>query len=941
MKLYKAYILFTLLNFSVFASLFSQSLNQNPVLIKGQLDNGLTYYVYPNNTPKGEAVYRLFIKSGSVFEEDSQKGLAHFLEHMAFNGSKHFPGNAMIRFLESKGAKFGKDLNAHTSYNETVYKLQLPSSDPLVVDSTMTILADWAGGLLLDSIEIEKERGVIMSEWLSKTGPKYEAQNVLLNELLNNSRYADRLVIGDTAIIKNFRHQEIRDYYNKWYDPSLMAVAVVGDIDAETIKQQIHKKFGKLPSQMKGQTIPIYNIPPYTSMQAKKIVDESLDKIELIGIQILPKLRSIKIEADYAQYLQRLMLNQLLNSRMSALTFDNPPYKKGNIAISGFLNTASILMTSVELTPTKINNGINAFANDIEQIYRYGFISLEIEKTKKNYLASLRRKAELDSPAKSTTLMNEIYSDFYNGHMIITPKDEYRLAKKYITQIDSISLLRYMNQTFDWDKTHFILSAFDKVNDELPSDKQIKDTFEGLKQKKILPYSKIVDVPDKLLDTIPKAGTIMNREYISEIDAYRLHLSNGAQVIFKASDYDKNKIILSGFRKGGLYALDSTDYVNGLFAGNVIALSGAGEFSRDAINHRLAGNTASIVFRIAKMRTGLLGSCTKADLETLFQLLYLKWTQPKVDSLIFNQLKEKAIESYLTSNKTESEKFYRDLSYIFQGKNYTNKELTDSIIENELILDRIIPTFDHLLGTATGSTFVIVGDCTIDDLEPYISQYLAALPTGDPNVEYKFERENISINNITFERHTGESPHAIVNLVFQQNEIDGSLQKQNLLNEILKSVLRMKLLESLREEMGMVYSVSVSAGSTKLPSPLSRQTITFTTASENVDKLINRIFDDLRLMVDSPSSFESELADVKTNLIKNMKLDIQKNLFWSSYIRNAIFNDEPDWNYILQYDEIVNNITTDDIAKIINKNLLNSQSKVRAVLYPMKNNKKQ
>ena len=199
-------------------------------VVTGKLKNGLTYYIYPNDNPRGEAVYRLFIKAGSVYETERQKGLAHFLEHMAFNGSRNFPADAMVRFLESKGAKFGADLNAHTSFNETVYKLQLPSSDPAMVDSTMMILADWATGLTIDPVEVEKERGVIMSEWLSKKDAKRDANNMLLMALLNNSRYSDRLTIGDTAVIKNCSRNDIADYYKSWYHPSLMAVAVAGDV---------------------------------------------------------------------------------------------------------------------------------------------------------------------------------------------------------------------------------------------------------------------------------------------------------------------------------------------------------------------------------------------------------------------------------------------------------------------------------------------------------------------------------------------------------------------------------------------------------------------------------------------------------------------------------------------------------------------------------------
>lgn len=916
--------------------IFSQKLEQNPTLIKGQLDNGLTYYIYPNLNPKGEAIYRLFIKSGSIFENDNQKGLAHFLEHMAFNGTKHFPGNGIVRFLESKGAKFGKDLNAHTSYNETVYKLQLPSSDPLMVDSTMTILADWAGGLSLDSLEIESERGVIMSEWLSKTGPKYDAQNVLLKELLNESRYADRIVIGDTAVIKNFAHKEIRDYYKKWYDPSLMAVAVTGDIDPKEIEKMIYEKFGSLNSQLKGTSVPSYTIDPYSDMEAKRMIHESLDKVELVALQLLPKLKGVSTEEDYLPYLERTILNRLLNARISDLSFNDPPYSKTSVGISSFLNTTSCLLASVELTPTKIREGIDTFAINVEQIYRHGFLPLEIAKVKKSYLAALKRKAETETPALSTNLMAEIYSDFYAGNMIITPQREYELAEKYISLIDSTSLVEYLHKTVDWNKTHFIVSSFEKIKDELPSDDEVLVLFKSLKNKEIQPYSKNIEIPENLLNKIPKAGKIVGEKYIKEIDAYDLKLSNGARVIFKPSDIDKEKIYITSFRKGGLYALDSTEYVNGTFARSIVSLSGAGDFSRDALSYYLTGNTASVTLLSDKTRVGAYGSANKDDLETLFQLYYLKMTQPKIDSQIYDQVRKKAIESYQTANTTQSDIFYEDLSYLIQGKNYTNRKLTDTIIENELKQDQLIGTFNKLYEGAKDFMFVIIGNCSKADIEPYITQYLAALPKGNPKTKYKFKREGVKIENTLFERHTGETPKALVNLVFQQqNEVDGLL-KENLLNDIMKSVIRTKLLKSLREEMGMVYSVSVSASSTLFPSELSRQTISFSTAPENVDQLVDRTLVELRKMVENPTSFESELNDVKTNLIKNRNVEVQSNTFWSSYIRNVVFNNEKDWTFYTNYDSIVERITTNEIANIINKRLLDDQSMIRAVLYPMK-----
>lgn len=914
----------------------AKEVKRHPGLIEGQLNNGLSYYIFPNGYPKGEAVYRLFIKSGSVYEKESQKGLAHFLEHMAFNGSQHFPGNSLVRFLESKGARFGKDLNAHTSFNETVYKLQLPSNDPFVVDSTITILADWCGGLLLDSLEIENERGVILSEWLSKTGPKFDAQNALLMELLNNSHFSQRIVIGDTAVIKNFSHQELHDFYNEWYHPSLMAVAVTGDIDAEAVEKAIVEKFGGYYGKKKR--LPDYTISDYREMEIKTVIHESFDKIELIGLQLMPLLPPVKKEKDYPAYLQRILLNRLFSLRLNALSFDHPDYNKASVGLSSFLNEKSILITSVELQPNKVVSGADQFLHHLEQMYRYGFIPAEIERIKKSYLASLERRAYSKAPVQSISLMNEIYSDFFTGNAMVIPEEEFRLAQKFIEKIDSASLVRYMQETMDWDKTHFLLTSFETEGDETLLRDSIFTIVSNIKKKTLRPYAKEIEIRSELLHDTPSGGKIVSRKQIPEVGIDELNLSNGATVFYKHSPEDKDRVVLSGFRKGGLYAVDSTYYVSGSYAPSIIGLSGAGNFSRDELSYFLAGNTASVRFLIDKTRSGISASSAPVDVETLFQLLYLKWTQPRIDNSVFNQVKEKAIESYQNKNETGSEKFYHGLADLLQEDNHTTRKLNDTIIIRELHADKALKVFNDTFGGAGNFTFVIISDLSLEELEPYIETYLAGLPKGTPDMDYKIKRRLNPIHEKTvFEQHIGENPRASVSLIFQQDAAGESPALSSLEDDLIKAVIRMKLLRALREELGMVYSVGVTASSTLYPSPVSRQTISFTTAGENVDALIDRTFSELRKMANEPDYFASELNDVKTNLKKEMQLNKQKNAFWSSTIRNTIFNKEKDWHMVTDFNKVIQGISPAQIAEKIRERMVESESFVQAVLYPKPN----
>ena len=926
-KLFTIFLLLLFVN-----QLNAASLPQNYKLKKGKLSNGITYYIYPNQYPKGEAVYRLFIKSGSVYETDEQQGLAHFLEHMAFNGTENFPGNMLIRFLESKGAKFGKDLNAHTSFNETVYKLQLPSSDLKMVDSTLTILADWADGLLLDSAEIESERGVILSEWLSKEGPEKEINNALLMELLNGSHFSKRIVIGDTAVIKNFEHNTLRDYYEKWYHPQLMAIAVVGDVDVSDIEKMILQKFGSIKSSPRIK-LAKYGIPDFKKNEVKVMVHPSLKKVELSMIQLLPMNKPVRKAKDYPAYLERTLLNRLMKARLNSNSFNNTSYKNGGAGVSDFLNTKSVFLASVELIPGKINVGIDSFFTHFEQIYRYGFLPVEIEKVKKTYLSQINRRATSSSPVASQSIMDEVYSDFYRANLMITAQDEYELLEKYISEVDSVKLIRLFRKIYKPSSMHFQLSAFDNLEGEIPTEKALIEKFTRIRTVDVPAYHKVINVPDSLLSYEPVDGTIVSRDSIASIGATIYELSNGVKLVFKKSVSEKGRISLSAFRQGGLYALDSSNYVSGAFAGSVVSLSGAGAFTRDELSQYLAGNTASVRFLIEKTRSGLVGGANEQDAKTLFQLLYLKWTEPRIDTLVFEQTKKMSIESYLTKNKTEQTQFFEDMNKLLKKEDYTTAELTDTIIRKDVKIENILPIFNESFGKAGDYTFIITSDVDYKTLEPYILKYIGGLPTGNQNTKYQYQGGEFNTMKTLFERKAGDSPKSTVSMIFQQTSLPLELDLFNLQSELLVNVLKMKLIKALREEMGMVYSVGVNASATIRPSVLSRNSISFSCLPENVKVLVEKTKSIIDEINTKPESYETELNDVKANLIKEMKLNKQRDSFWSTYIRNSFFNNQTNWNLVINYDDYVNSVTSNEIALLLANNF-NFNNLIQCVLLP-------
>lgn len=911
----------------------AQQLTRDPKLRIGQLENGLTYYIYPNQNPKGEAVYRLFVKAGSVNERDDQQGLAHFLEHLAFNGTKHFPGDGIVRFLESKGAKFGKDLNAHTSFNETVYKLQLPSTDPLMVDSTLTILSDWACGLTIDPDEVEKERGVILSEWLSRGGTQTDNSMKLVMELLNGSLYSRRITIGDTAIIRHCTPQTIRDYYEQWYRPELMAVAVVGDINVHQVERLIREKFGAMrpvsPEPM-GNKVPA--IPEYTSAAVTIATDPNVKKTELDMLMLLPQPKAVQTADDYRQYLMRSLMNSLMKLRFNALSFDDPAYAKGGIQYSRFLGTTGVTDASVELMKGKLRQGILEFVTAQQQIYRYGFTVSEINRAKKSLLSSMRNKVASKNSIRSASLMDEIYADYYEGNRLISRKDELQLIEQYLPTIDSLAILKLIQETFESRPQHYLLRGGEEVHEEFSHENDLLLLINDSRQQPVERYWRNINIPDALASLQP-ANHIVSEKPIPEIGATDIRLDNGARVIFRRADTEHDRVTLSAFRKGGQYGLDSTRYYTSVVAPSIISLSGAGDFSREALNYYLAGNTASVRLLVDKLRTGVAGSAHLPDVETMFQLLWLRWTQPRLDTSVCRMTLDKIKENYRLKQETPQERFSRELNWLMSGRNYTNAVLTDSLIDRYVRVDDMLPLHHRFYGPATGYTFVILGDCDLSDVRSYISTYIGALPSGKPDTTWLVSDRQIPHRNVELISATSDQQKATVSLVWQQDQPNGDLQVQEVYSSALKSILRSALLKRLREEMGKVYSVSASVASGRYPSYLSRSTIAFVCQPEDVDTLIDATCQELQQLNTHPELYASYLDDVKQNLIKENALQKQQTSYWTSWIRNSVYNCQEDWTWLDRYDDVVRSMTMKDITDYA-RHILHDAYQVKAVLLP-------
>lgn len=909
---------------------FSQPLKQSTKLVKGKLSNGFTYYIYQSDKDPGTSNLRLFLNAGSLQEDESQLGLAHFIEHMAFNGTKHYSKNDVITFLESKGVKFGADLNAHTSFDETIYKISINTEDEKNLEKSIDIMADWAFGVTFDQAEIDKERGVVIEEWRSKQGAENRLRDQYLPVLFHNSRYADRLPIGKVDILKTFKRQTILDFYEKWYRPDLMAIAIVTDIDPKRVEQYIKTEFNQYKAKSKAPRV-FYDLPSHRDTLFSILTDKEARSIDFSFYHKIKSFGGIKTEQDFQQQQIRSFFNGLAKNRFSRVAQLQDDYKEGSFSISNVVLKNAMLAGGASLYHDQVNGGIKSYLIELERILRYGFTTEEIKKYKAEYIAAINRAAK-DEKSQAETYLNEMYGDFYQGSVMMEKKQRNALALKYAQSIDSIALHQFLKAKLTPDNMVVLLTAPEKDKALLPSETQVKTMFAHVVKEQISPWTDAVDIPNKLLESEPMAGKVVGEEQLAAIGVTKWNLSNGTTVYLKQTKEKKDYLTISGFRAGGMYALDSTQYVTAQFVKAVTGLSGAGKFNRRALTEYLTGNSASAVLVLSTNREGVVTNADWKDAKTMFQLMYLKWMYPNADKVTFDQAKRKALESIENAKLSPSYAYNQAISELLKGEEDFSSTITAERINEQLRFENIIPVFKSRFGSAKDFQFVVVGDFKLDSIKPLIEQYIGGLPGGNYSKEFKYSGPNGGDKAKDILMYAGKAPKSTVNIFYQSNDVVydyPDIVVQTLLQEVLKVKLRLNL----REENSGVYGVGVSVSATKIPSPLIRSRISFSCAPEAADFLTKQVQIELDKVANNPNYFVDDLNNIKLQQIDAYKKQYGKNLFWSSALRNQFYFGFKDFSYFNNYEQMVNQTTPEKIAAYAKKYIIN-QPGIKAVLMP-------
>ena len=895
----------------------------------GKLPNGFTYYIRKNTEPKNRVILYLANKVGSVLENDDQQGLAHFMEHMSFNGTKHFPKNELVSYLQKAGVRFGSDLNAFTSFDETVYQLPIPTDDPEVLKNGFQIMRDWAQDATLDSLEIEKERGVILEEKRLGKNAQQRLQYKYLPVILNHSRYSNRLPIGTEDVLKNFIPATLRSFHADWYRPNLQALIVVGDIDVKATEKTIRDLFSSLKSPAKPRPRIEYTIPLIKKNQFFVATDK---EFPVTVVQVLIKHQESKLitTADYRQSILRSLYNRIMNARLGELSKQaNPPFIQGGSQISGFIANLDVASSVIIGKPGELEKGFKAVWTEVERAKKFGFTQTELDRGKEALLQNMESAYKERDKTNSDNYVNEYLNLFLKEEASPGITYEYQF---YIDNLGGITLAEVngvvKKYLVDVNRDIVILGP-EKDAATLPTETIVNGWVSDVQNSDITAY--VDNVSDKpLLAKMPVAGKVFDEKKLDGIGVVELTLSNGVKVELKPTDFKNDEVKFTAFSPGGTSLYSDDEYESADRASSLVNYSGVADYNSVQLTKYLTGKKVRVFPYINERTEGISGTATLKDLETALQLVYLYFTQPRKDVEVYKGLISQEKATLATRSNDPSSVFSDTISAVLG--NYSIRRTGPSIEKLDKInLDRAFGIYKDRFADASDFTFTFIGSFDVEKLKPMLELYLGALPSTRRVENARDLGIHIPSGKLQKQVFKGQEQKSTVRMtfsgVYQYNE------DENNLLDALSEVLNIKLIERLREEESGVYGVGSNATYSKYPQNRYSFSISFGCAPDNVEKLINSALDEIKKIRDNGAS-QVDVDKVKAEERRVTEVHLKENGFWLGYLTRQFQNGENP-EQILSYQEELKKITPEALKVAANK-YLNGDNFIRLVLYPDK-----
>jgi zinc protease len=903
----------------------------SPDIKTGTLPNGLKYYIKKNTRPEKKMELRLAVNAGSILEEDNQQGLAHFTEHMAFNGSKNFKKNELVSFLQSIGVQFGAHLNAYTSFDETVYMLNIPLDKPENLEKGFLVLEDWAGGVSFDAAEIEKERGVVLEESRGRKGAQDRMYQQIYPKLFVGSKYANRLPIGKDDILKTFKPNVITQFYKDWYRPDLMAVVAVGDFDVAEIEAKIKSHFSGMKNPPKARQRYIVEMAARQQSEGLVITDKEATNAVLQVYHPITKSKDQTTIEDYRKSMVNSLFQSMLGQRMQELTQTaNPPFIFGGSNMGGFLRGVESFTSFALLSPAGVEPAINAVIQEGERARQFGFTAGELDRVKKSMLKNMERAYNERDKSESGSYADEYVRNFLEKEPIPGIENEFMYYQTLLPGITLEEVNQYAAKTIpQGGKKLAVITAPENPGFKLPTNEQLLTMIENASKLEVKPYAEKV-MASALLSTPPTPGKVVSERELKEVDVTEWTLSNGVKVMAKVTDFKNDQVMMSANRFGGQWLYDTKDKYNAENAATLVGQMGIGQFSPTDLQKMMAGKNANVSPRISQMSEGVSGQSSAADLETMLQLNYLYFTQPRLDEELF--------KSYVSKQKGFVQNMMANPQAVFQdtllatlyAKHERGNRLPTVEMYDKIDVKRAVDIYKERFGNASGYTFFFVGKFDLAALKKLSEIYLASLPsTGAPSTFRDVGLRPVK-GVVKKEVYRGKEPKSFIAMQFTGEAPYSDAEQMKI--QMLVELMNIKLIEKLREEIGGMYSGGMGGNMSK--NPYGNYTISCSVpcGPENVDKLIKATWEEINKVKAGPT--DADLNKVKEAMKKNWTESMKDNGYWRTKMQQWVdFGINP--ADILTTDKRIDAITTKDIQTAASK-YFNEKNYLQVVLYPEK-----
>ncbi len=884
----------------------------------GTLPNGMKYYIQKNTKPENRAELRLAVNAGAMQEDDDQQGLAHFVEHMAFNGSKNFKKSELVDYLESIGTKFGPDLNAYTSFDETVYMLQARTDDEEMLSKGLLILQDWAGGIAFEDEEIDKERGVVASEYRSRLGAGQRMSNQYFPVLFKDSRYANRLPIGKPEIIKNAPYDAFKRFYRDWYRPELMSVIVVGDVDLDKMEMEIKKRF----TEVKNDSEKREKVPNVVPKHKETLVSIVTDKEASIAqVQLMYKHDPGKTETlgDFRQNIMHSLYNGMLNNRLRELTQKaDPPFLGAFSGYSGFVRGSNAYFSSATVSEDGAIKGLEAILTENTRVLKHGFNASELEREKVKLLERVEKSYKERDKTQSGRLARRLVSHYLEGAPIPSPEQSLEMHKKFVPTITIQEVNKLAKKWITDENRVVIITGPEKEGLEIANEAKVREVLEAVKTKDIKPYvDKVVDKP--LLATKLAPTPIKDTKVNETLDVTEITLANGVRLILKPTNFKNDEILFTAFSDGGSSLFSDADQaIAGQFINQVIGQSGVGEFSNTDLQKMMAGKTVRVSPFIGELSEGMRGNASPKDLETMFQMIYLYFTQPRKDETAFQSMMTRSKIQLANIDAIPQFVFFKRVSDVTYG-GHPRRQIVPSMEDlNNADLDKIVSLYKERFADASDFTFLFVGNFEVESFSKMAATYLGNLPSTNRGDKWKDLGIRSKKGTIVEEFEKGAAPRSQVQLNFR-GDFDWDNAQDRYDFYAMQKLLSIKMRESMREDKGGVYGVGVRGNISRNPVEAYNVTVSFNCDPGKEEELINTALADIENLKKNGVEAKDITKIQETQKQERIK-GLKENNFWLNYLSGSYQDDlDPERILIERYNKKVDSLNSDSLQKMANR----------------------